>query len=223
MICWNVRRQQSDYLDGALRQTERARIEAHLEQCASCALHFEQALSLRASLGSLPDPSVPPELRHKLRVQASQEQQAVAQTHGSRLRFVWNQWKFRLDQIMRPLTIPATGGLASSLLLFAALAFTIGTRSAAVEYEVPVVYANHTDVNLVPVELRSSVVLTLSLDGNGRITDYAVRDGSDSFVGDTSRMQSDNISLPEFSNILALARPVTRDVSISFTPIIFRP
>lgn len=223
MRCWSAKRQSSDYLDRTLRPAEQCAIDAHLERCESCAVYFEQADSLRTTLRSLPEPAAPPELRERLLVQASQQQRAIKQTHGSRARFLWNQWKSRLDEIMRPVTIPATGGLLSSVILFAALALTIGTRSAVVGYEVPVVYADHADANLVPVELRSSVVLTLSLDGNGRITDYAVQDGSDSFVGDTSRMQLNNISLPEFSNILALARPVTRDVSISFTPIVFRP
>ncbi len=142
-----------------------------------CARVRTDAFLAERRSGALPDPVAPPELADRLRVTASQEQQAVGQTHGSHLRFLWNRWKFRLDEIMRPLTIPATGGLLSSFLLFGALAFMIGTRSPVVGYEVPVIFAEHTDANLVPVELRSSVVLTLSLDGNGRITDYAVQDG----------------------------------------------
>jgi hypothetical protein len=92
-----------------------------------------------------------------------------------------------------------------------------------VSYEVPVFYADRADANLVPLELRSSVVLTLSLDGNGRITDYAVRDGSASFVGDAARLQNTNISLPEFPSVLAVQQPVSSDISISFIPIVFRP
>jgi hypothetical protein len=134
----------------------------------------------------------------------------------------WNRWRFRLDEIMRPLTIPATGGLLSSVLLFGLLAFTIGTTTRAVSYEVPVMYVDHTDANLVPVELRSSVILTLSLDGNGRITDYAVHDGNASFVGDAARLQYNNISLPAFPSVLAVAQPVNGDVSILFKPIVFR-
>ncbi len=55
---------------------------------------------------------------------------------------------------MRPLTIPATGGLLSSLILFGALAFTIGRSSRMVNYEVPVMYADRMDANLVPLQLR---------------------------------------------------------------------
>ena len=79
---------------------------------------------------------------------------------------------------MRPLTLPATGGILSSFILFALLAANIGTGSREANYEVPVFYADHIDANLVPVQLRSSVVLTLSLNGSGRITDYAFRAAS---------------------------------------------
>jgi hypothetical protein len=223
MTCWNARRLLSEYLDGTLPPAEQSALEAHLRTCEPCPGVLEQDRSLRTTLASLPQPAAPPELRDSLLVQASQQQQAVRETHGSHARYLWNRWKSRLDEFMRPLTIPATGGFLSSVFLFGALGFLIGTRSAAVGYEVPVVYAEQPDANLVPVELRLPVVLTMSLDGNGRITDYAVQDGSDSFVGDTSRLQPNNISLPEFSNILALSRPVTRDVSISFTPIVYRP
>ncbi len=128
-----------------------------------------------------------------------------------------------MREIMRPFTIPATGGVLSSLILFAALAFTISTTTQTVGYEVPVQYADTMDPTLVPVELRSSVVLTLTLDGTGRIIDYAVQDGSGSFVGDTSRLPYSNIALPEFRSVLALAQPVSRDISISVTPLVFRP
>ena len=123
---------------------------------------------------------------------------------------------------MRPLTIPATGGLLSSVILFAALAFTISTSTRGVTYEVPVLYADRNEANLVPVQLRSSVVLTLSLDGNGRITDYAFRDASASYVGDPMRLQANNILLPDFPSVLVLEHPISRDISIEFTPLIFR-
>lgn len=39
--CGHVIRQLWDYLDGALAEDQRARIVAHLEQCAACTSHFE--------------------------------------------------------------------------------------------------------------------------------------------------------------------------------------
>jgi Putative zinc-finger len=220
MTCWKTKRRSADYVDGRLRGSERARVAEHLAECESCAQRVDELASVRTTLQDLSDPSAPTRLRTELLVMASRERRLCRTTRFERL---WNHWKRRVNELMRPLTIPATGGLLSSLLLFAALAFTISSTTRAVTYEVPVLYADKTDANLVPVELRSSVVLTLSLDGSGRITDYAVQDGSDSFIGDAGRLQYKNIALPEFRTVLAMTQPVSRDISISFTPLVFRP
>jgi hypothetical protein len=222
MRCWSVKRRSTDYVDGRLRHSERSRLEAHLAECEDCEMRVQEIRSVRTTLGNLAQPKTPASLRIRLQVIASRERQAMLETNGSRLRRVWNRWRFRMDQIMRPLTIPATGGLLSSLILFGALALTIRTATNGVTYEVPVFNATRVDPNLVPVELRSSVVLTLSLDGTGRITDYAVRDGSGSFVGDATRLQGNNISLPDFPSVLAMAQPTTRDISVSFIPMGFQ-
>jgi hypothetical protein len=103
------------------------------------------------------------------------------------------------------------------------LALTISRTTQVVAYEVPVMYADHAGANLVPIELRSAVIVTLSLDGKGRITDYGWRDGSNSFVGDASHLQGQNIPIPEFPSVLALAQPISSDISIRFTPLLFRP
>jgi hypothetical protein len=224
MICWSAKRHKSDYLDGRLRDGIRSRVAKHLSECGSCAQQFEQLQCVRSEVGSLTEPKLPARLAIKLRVDASKQHQLFLETKGSRFKQMWNSWRFRFDEMMRPLTIPATGGIASSLILFSAFAFafTIGTTTQAATYEVPLLNGDNMNANLIPVELRSSVTLTMSLDGSGRITDYLVNNGSGSFVGDTSRFQSDAISLPSFQNVLGAAQPISRDVRISVTPIVFR-
>jgi hypothetical protein len=182
---------------------------------------------IEKQLGRLPRMRPPAHLRTSLRVIASRERQAVVETRGSRWQRFWLTWKFRLVELFNPVTLPATGGLFSSCVLFALLALTIGRTTQAVAYEVPVAYAEqHQEANLVPLQLRSCVVVFLSLDGDGRITDYSVRDGGDganSFVGDANMLQARNIALPEFPSVLAVAQPISSDISIRFTPLLFRP
>jgi hypothetical protein len=157
-----------------------------------------------------------------LRVTASQERQAVVEALGSPWRRAVERWCFRLNELMRPLTVPATGGVLMTFVLFSALAFSLNVRTQVVGYDVPVVYEDRLNPNLVPVELRSSVLLTLSLDGKGRITDYAVRDASERIIGEPGRLQFSNISIPEFPSVLAAAQPVNRDISIHLVPLVFR-
>jgi len=178
--------------------------------------------SVRSTLRVLPAVKSPAHLRVALEVAASRERQAIAEGAWSGIRRLWNRWLFRLEDFMRPITLPATGGLLSSIILFGALSFTIGTTTRVSNYEVPIMYADHWGANLVPLQLRSSVVLTLNLDGKGRITDYEVRDGSASFIGDTARLQYNNIAVPDFPSVLAVAQPINRGISISFTPIVYR-
>jgi anti-sigma factor RsiW len=222
MTCWSVQRRSTDYVDGRLRKGELSRVEAHVAECRECAQQIHEIHDIRATLHQLRPVKAPSELRLRLQVEASRERKALIETNGSRFVRLWNYWAFRLDELMRPITIPATGGLFSSIVLFGALAFTIGTTTRGVTYEVPVMYAERGDANLVPVELQSSVVLTLSVNGNGRIIDYAVLDNAGSFSGDASKLQYNNISVPEIPNALRLAMPTSSDIRISFTPIIFR-
>jgi len=208
-------------VDGRLRGPELARVETHLRGCGKCAIRLQDLGSVRSSLRELPTATSPKSLRTRLRVIASQERKLILEADGSRLRLVWNDWKFRLQQFMRPFTVPATGGLCSSLVLFGALAFTIGNTTRGVAYEVPVLYASGVDANLLPVELRSSLVLTLSLDGNGRITDYAFRNASNQVQGDPATLQHHNIAVPEIPSVMPSAQPVSSDIQISVTPMSF--
>jgi hypothetical protein len=223
MTCWSVRRRITDYVDGRLRGSELTRLEAHLSACGECELRIDEVRSVRSSLRGLPATEMPADLALRLRVRASQERVVLLETNGSRWLRVWNAWKFRMHEMMRPLTIPATGGFFSSVALFAAFALTISTTTRVVAYDIPVGNEEHVDANLVPMELRSAVVVvTLSTDGNGRITDYAFREGSKSVVGDTARLQSNNISLPNFPSVMTVAHPISSDISIYFTPLVFR-
>ena len=223
MTCWSVKRRINDYIDGRLRGSELTRFEAHLSECGECELQIDEVRSIRSSLRSLPATEMPAELRVRLRVRASQERMVLLETNGSRLLRFWNTWKFRLNEMMRPITIPITGGFVSSVALFGVFALTFSTTTRVVAYDVPVIYASSMSANLVPMELQSSAVVTFSTDGSGRITDYAYSEGSKSVIGQTSRLQSNNISLPNIPNVMTIAQPMSSDIRITFTPLVFRP
>jgi hypothetical protein len=222
MNCRSAKRGQNRG-DEIPRDGEPSLFEARQLECESCEPEASDLRGVRFALQRLPQAQSPIGLRTRLRITASQERRLLLESDGSRFLRFWRRWKFRLNEMMRPFTIPATGGLASSLVLFTALAFTILTSTTGVAYDVPVLGAGGASANLIPVELRSAVVLSLSLDWNGRITGYVVRDGSGSFVGNTNRLRSNNnISLPEIPSVLAMAQPVSSDIRISLTPITYR-
>lgn len=230
MSCTSVRRHSDEYLDGDLHADARQRIAGHLRECDSCSSYFEQTSSARSALKSLPVQLIPAHLATSLRVIASRERALIESTRGSRFQAVWERWRLKWENLMRPVAIPATGGLLSSMLLFGTLVFSLGTTVRTVAYEVPIVY--HSDQqrepNLVPVELRSkAVILNISFDSNGHIIDrdYAVMDGEGEVRRNLPRThsRSGDIAIPAMPNVLALAQPITGDIRIEFTPLGLRP
>ncbi len=223
MTCWSVRRRTTAYVDEQLRGEELKRVEAHLAQCSECEVRLEDLGAVRSSLQELPKVKAPRSLRSDLQVLASQERKLILEADGSRLRLLWNEWKFRMHQMMRPLTIPATGGFCSAVLLFSSLAFTIGTTTRGLAYEVPVLYSsNQINANLVPLELRSSLVLKMSLDEHGHIVDYAFHNALRAAQGDAASLQHQNIDVPDIPGVMNVTEPISSDIQISVTPMDFR-
>jgi anti-sigma factor RsiW len=56
----------TDYLEGALPEAERRRLEAHLETCPGCTEYLEQMKAVAGSLHGLRDDRFPRELRDSL-------------------------------------------------------------------------------------------------------------------------------------------------------------
>ena len=223
MNCWIAKRRSTSFIDGRLRERERARIVRHLNECPSCSTEFEQMRSVRSNLQRPSCREAAGSLRAALQVAASRERQAIAEGALSRIRRAWNRWLFRLDDSMRPITLPATGGLLSSIILFGALSVTIGTTTRVSNYEVPIMYADHWGANLVPLQLRSSVVLNAEPGWKGQ--NHRVRSAR-WFRRRLSvirrGLQYNNIAVPDFPSVLAVAQPISRGISISFTPIVYR-
>jgi hypothetical protein len=226
LTCANAKRLSSIYVDGQLGVFNRVRVTAHLRRCEACAGYFDQLSALRSALRSLPAPSIPSRLTAALKVLASHERRIVNHNHGSVFDYRLELWRFRLNQLMRPVALPVTGGLLSSLILFGTLILTMGANSPVVveaadeplfSYPAPI------RANLIPVELRSrEVTLTMTLDGMGQLRGYAVADGKASFAGDSSRLQSTQISLPSLGHALGVAQPFSGDIQISFQPLALR-
>lgn len=224
ITCFSAKRQSAAFVDGFLQGSERVAVVEHLRQCESCSVYFEHQATLRSDLRRLPHPVVPPSLTMALRVVASRERASFNRSEGSRWRDLLEQWRFRLQQLMRPIALPAAGGLLSSFVLFSSLVLTISTTTRIVTYDVPVEEGeSRLPSNLLPVELRSkSVILTLSFGSDGRIRDYAFGDGDSSTAGDPSILRATNVSLPTLPGVWRFARPTSGDIQISFIPIAYR-
>src|ERR1700691_2886568 len=120
MECSSVRERVSDYLDDAVSVQERRMLKGHLNGCRECALESERYSQLREKLRSLPKRMPPAELTTRLRVVASKVRM---ESFGGAS--PWTRWRDRLElslhNLMRPLALPAVGGLCSAVFLFSTL------------------------------------------------------------------------------------------------------
>jgi hypothetical protein len=219
--CHQARRFSAGYIDGRLRSDQRLGVKDHLAACAACSSYFEQIVLIRSTMAQLSQPTVPAQLQTKLQVIASRERAEVLKTRGSRLQAIWERWKFALREMIRPVALPASGGLLSSLLLFGVFVLTFGSTAAVSTYDIPLSGVGSYEANLVPFELRShSVTLNMSFDASGRLGGYNVASQSGTYAALQARLAA--ITVPEFTTVFAVARPISGDIQIQFVPLALR-
>src|SRR5437764_8327634 len=108
MTCWTVRRRLA-YFDNSLPDKEGLALRAHLRDCGRCSRRSDGYRLSRRALRALPQRTPPMELTTRLRIAASRElaQQAMG---SSRFRDWAGRLKLALDNLMKPLALPAAGG-----------------------------------------------------------------------------------------------------------------
>lgn len=120
MDCSQVKFVLSSLVDGHVIEAERRAVMAHLEACPECACHHRQLCEVRTAIRALPARRVPPILGFSLRVTASREAAKRRRFHGILAACrAWSEgFMVRANGLMRPLALPAAGGIASAVLLF---------------------------------------------------------------------------------------------------------
>jgi hypothetical protein len=123
MSCKNVQKRISLLLDRKLPAGERENMLAHIEACRACGARFEMLQNQVAMVRGLDQPAVPAQLTAQLSVLASHEcQRRLARASlSARLQRWASRVDLAFDNLMRPVALPLTGGLLSTLLIFTLL------------------------------------------------------------------------------------------------------
>lgn len=187
----------SFHLDGALEDWERTELLAHLKICRKCGARSKSMDELRARLRRLAVPRIPVGLSVQLRVLASHEhtRRLTRISFSARLRTWREMVRLNFENLMRPVALPVAGGVLSALLLFGALVPTLTFRNP-VTNDPPLSFVDPrgywplgmtSAVNWVgeaprlePVDSVVSSdenVLELTIDDDGKVADYSVRQG----------------------------------------------
>jgi hypothetical protein len=123
MSCENVQKRISLLLDRRLAVKERENMLAHIEACRACGTHFEMMQNQVAMVRGLHQPAIPAQLAARLSVLASHEcERALNRVSlSARLRRWASRVDLAFDNLMRPLALPFTGGVLSTLVIFTLL------------------------------------------------------------------------------------------------------
>ena len=120
MKCVTVRSKLGGYLDDAVeisaRPSERVEMRAHLDSCAVCREELQRYRKLAVLLSRAPRALPPSDLAVRIKVAAAQMQHSMDPRSG------WQRFRDRaeivLDNVFRPVTLPATGGIVSAVFVF---------------------------------------------------------------------------------------------------------
>jgi hypothetical protein len=174
--CEHFDRHQTAYLDGQLPAAVRQKLDTHVDVCPRCSQHARGLRDVRAAVRGLSQPIAPPELGIRLRVVASHE--LARRRRGVT---VWSEWRERcrlwMENMMRPLAVPAAGGVLSALLLFGMISPQLAARSTPDKtLDVPTAIFRDPTLTSTPLmgyELED-LEIELTIDEEGRLLDYAI-------------------------------------------------
>ena len=213
MTCSKVRTGLSAMYDCRLREPERAAVVQHLADCANCRRIERELRSVSMALKEATPRRPPLDLTYRLRVLASHER--VRMLNGSDW---WSSIRFRLNQILRPLAVPAAGGILSSLLFFAILtpSFTVHANT---RNDVPVgLYTQVSIVNPSPFGFKAGdITVEVTVDENGAVSDLSVPGGK--LTKDEMSDVANFILFTTFKAATAFGQPVSSKRLLNITHI----
>jgi hypothetical protein len=213
----SVRERVSAYLDDAVSAEERRVLHSHLNGCQECALESERYSEVREKLRSLPKLTPPADLTTRLRVVASKVRMET-------LASPWTRWRERMElslrNLMRPLALPAVGGLCSAVFLFSTLVPTFKSAFAMsasgdiptllstqpmLKYMAPVAFSNNGDA-----------VVDLQLNDHGQIVNFTIVNAPGQQSETLRRSIENNLLFTEFWPATTFGRGVAGTIRISF-------
>ena len=236
MKCNTVQTKLAGYLDdavtGAALVEERAHIREHLEACGYCREELQRYRKLSMLLSRVPRNLPPADLAVRIRVAAAQA--APVQDLPSRMRRIRDRAELLLDNVFRPLSLPATGGFFSAILVFVIVLQLIvpGITVRAVPNDVPLNILRPAGLitlsdypsswapeqHDVELSLPHGLLIDVTVDEHGQMVAYQILSGPHSV---DLRHQLDQMLLfSRFRPMMSFGRPTAGGhVILSFSAV----
>ena len=236
MKCTTVRTKLAGYLDdaltGAAKVEERIQVREHLDACSTCRAELQRFRRLSVMLSCVPKNAPPADLAVRIKVAVAQAQPTP--TWATRFRKVRDRAEILLDNVFRPLTVPATGGFLSAMLIFVLVFQMIapGITVGAVENDVPINLMRPAELislsdypqawapenHDTELSLPHGLLLDVTVDARGHMVDYQILAGPDS--ADLRHRLDQMLLFSRFSPMLSFGRPTSGGhVVLSFSAV----
>jgi hypothetical protein len=223
LTCKSVRSTLWDFAAGTLDESDRLMVATHLGECRECDLHRAEVRSLRAGLKSLPEKTVSPLLRTQLRVIASRERsrQALRRDLAARMAELRARARLVFDNLLRPIAVPAAGGMLASFLCFGAIVDTLQYHPEW-RNDIPVgLYTQVAIDDVSPFSVNGKdVMVELTIDKNGAVSGFEVPQGTVS--ADEMREIGNLVLYSSFTPATAFGQPVTGKILVNILHINIR-
>jgi len=236
MKCATVKTQLAGYLDDAVSNAagiiERAEVRDHLEACPGCRQELQRYRKLAVLLSSAPKISPPADLVVRIRVAAAQARET--QDWRSRWQRIRDRVEILVDNTFRPLSVPATGGFFSAILVFALVLQMIvpGISVQAVANDVPLNIMQPAELislsdypqswapeqHDTELSLPHGLLIDVTVDARGQMLDYQILSGPTS--QDMRRQLDQMLLFSRFRPAMNFGRPTAGGhVVLSFSAV----
>ncbi|MGH9741036.1 MAG: anti-sigma factor family protein [Candidatus Acidiferrum sp.] len=224
MKCTTVRTKLAGYLDDAITGTtwaaERVEIGEHLNGCIACRAELQSFRKLAVLLSRVPKNIPPADLAVRIKVAAAQATQP--RDWSSRLRKMRDRAEILLDNVFRPLTVPATGGIFSAIVIFvvALQLMAPGTTVRAVSNDdVPLSILRPAELvtlsdypeswapeqHDLELSLPHGLLVDVTVDAHGQMADYQILSGPSS--PDLRHQLDQMLFFSRFRPMMSFGRP----------------
>ena len=205
------------FIDSMVNPEEEERLRSHLPQCASCSRQLQAFISLRNLIAGSETVPVPEDLQLDARLKLSRERRPNDR----------NRWQARVDNILKPLAVPAVMGIALSLMgiviLFGSL-FAPREVHAKNDLGGPLVATYEPPQTTTPTlkrfsrtispDLEQALSIQTEVSDKGLIVDYSIIGGSRS--ANVDQWLQEMLLLAQFRPATSWGNPVPSRVILSF-------
>lgn len=220
MECQQIRATLSAFQDGCVVESERRAVSAHLKKCSDCAAHLDQLTAVRRSLRAMPRRPMPANLTLSLRALASRESAFRRRYTGFRgwVQNQADQLSLFSNNLMKPIALPAAGGLASAVLLFSMVMTNFQGIVRQPLNDIPLAIATEPTVRSMMLDVSDAeFTVDVFVDEQGRVIDYSFPDGYGSMNTSQMRRKLENSLLfTEFSPATSFGQPTAGWVRMKF-------